>query len=108
MEEIYCPLCGKPNPVENKFCDFCLAHLKPPGGESPEPGEVQFPGIDNNQDGLGSHASDSEVPSWLSEIKGEDQGETEQLPEPESGTGKPDEPISEWMTGISEAEESVS
>jgi hypothetical protein len=104
MEEIYCPLCGKPNPVENKFCDFCLAHLKPPEGESPESDKVQFPGIDDNQDGLGNHASDSEVPSWLSEIKGEDQGETEQLPETEPGTGKPDEAISDWMTGISEAE----
>lgn len=108
MEEIYCPLCGKPNPAENKFCDFCLAHLKPPEGGLPEPDAVQFPGIDNNQDGLGSHASDSEVPSWLSEIKGEDQGETEQLAEPEPESGKSDEPILDWMSGISEAEESDS
>ena len=108
MEEIYCPLCGKPNPAENKFCDFCLAHLKPPEGESPKPDEVQFFGIDSNQDGLGSHASDSEVPSWLNEIQGEDQGDTEQQAEPESETVKPDEPISDWMTGISEAEESDS
>lgn len=108
MEEIYCPLCGKPNPAENKFCDFCLAHLKPPEEGSPKPDEVQFPGIDNNQDGLGSHTSDSEAPSWLSELQGEDPGEIEQLDEPEPGSGKPDEPISDWMTGFSEADDSDS
>jgi hypothetical protein len=106
MEEIYCPLCGKPNPIENKFCDFCLGHLKPPEGDAPE--EVHLPGIDDNQDGLGSHTSDSEAPSWLSDIQGEDSEEIEQLGEPEPGLEKSEETISDWMTGISGVEESDS
>ena len=106
MEEIYCPLCGKPNPIENKFCDFCLAHLKPPEEDAPE--EVHFSGIDDNQDGLGNHTSDSDAPSWLSDLQGEDSEEIGQLSEPEPGLEKSEETISDWMTGISGVEESDS
>jgi hypothetical protein len=104
MEEIYCPLCGKPNPVENKFCDFCLAHLKPPEEEIPE--EVQFPGIDNNQDGLGDHTSEPETPSWLGETQAGEPEEDLQPVEKDPGLEVPEEPISDWMSEISEAEDS--
>ena len=102
MEQVYCPLCGKPNPVDNKFCDFCLAHLEPSEGESSQTTEGTFPGIEDNQNGLGGHSSESEVPNWLSELNQSDSKDVEEPIDPGSGLGKPAESISEWMTGIPE------
>lgn len=102
MEQVYCPLCGKPNPVDNKFCDFCLAHLEPSEGEPSQTTEGTFPGIEDNHNGLGGHSSESEVPNWLSELNESDSKEAEEPIDPGSGLGKPAESISEWMTGIPE------
>ena len=53
MEFVHCPLCGKPNPVENKFCDFCLGHLKPGEQTSADISEQPLSGTEDNRHGLG-------------------------------------------------------
>lgn len=107
MEEMYCPLCGKPNPVENKFCDFCLAHLHPPDSRQAE-SETQIPTeIGENQGGLGGHAADSEVPDWLSELQQSTQSEEEEPVEPGSELSQPDDSVSDWMSDISGDEDAT-
>ncbi|MBE9475054.1 MAG: zinc ribbon domain-containing protein [Chloroflexi bacterium] len=101
MEETYCPLCGKPNPIDNKFCDFCLAHLHPQEGGSTDSEALSIPGIEDNQDGLGGHESDSNVPDWLSELQQSNEMENEETLDSESELGQPANAISDWMTGVS-------
>jgi hypothetical protein len=101
MEENYCPSCGKPNPIDNKFCDFCLAHLHPQEGGSAGSEGLEIPGIEDNQNGLGGHESDSKVPDWLSELQQSNEIENEKPPVSESELGQPADAISDWMTGVS-------
>ena len=69
MDQISCPSCGKQNPADNKFCDFCLSDLHPADGGEIESG-VQVPPLPgDNREGLGSHETDSDVPDWLSELQ---------------------------------------
>lgn len=102
MEQINCPMCGKPNPIENKFCDFCLAHLPRSEGDSVDSEGADFSGIGENEQGLGGHESDSKVPDWLSELQGSDEIQSEGTPDSDSGLGQPADAISDWMTGLSE------
>jgi hypothetical protein len=69
VEEISCPLCGKPNPVDNKFCDYCLANLHPLADRPIEPDPQMPPPIGEDQQGLGGYESESEVPDWLRELQ---------------------------------------
>ena len=101
MEEIYCPQCGKTNPIDNKFCDFCLAHLHPQEGGSADSESISVPGIGENQNGLGGHDSDSNVPDWLSELQQSKEVENEEPLDSDSELGKPADAISDWMTGVS-------
>ncbi len=101
MEEIYCPLCGKPNPIDNKFCDFCLAHLHLQEGGSADSEALSVSGIGDNQNGLGGHESDSNVPDWLSGLQQSNEMENEEPLDSDSGLGKPADAISDWMTGVS-------
>jgi hypothetical protein len=101
MEEILCPLCGKPNPIDNKFCDFCLAYLHPRDGDSVHSDALNAPGVWENQNGLGGHESESKVPDWLSELQQSDEKGIEEPLESDSEYGQPADAISDWMTGVS-------
>ena len=101
MDEINCPLCGKPNPVENKYCDYCLGLLEPHESGSTEPGDSLLPESEDNHEGLGGHSSDSEAPDWLSELE---QSSTEES-DPAGGLDLGLElPTSDWMPGSSQQE----
>jgi hypothetical protein len=69
VTQISCPSCGKQNPVDNKFCDFCLSELHSAGGGEMESGLKVPPRFGDNHEGLGGHETDSEVPDWLSELQ---------------------------------------
>ncbi len=101
MEEINCPSCGKPNPIDNKFCDFCLSNLHHLGGDSAETGGVNYSGIGEDQRGLGEQESDSKVPDWLSELQASSEIESEKTSNSDSELGQPAEAISDWITGVS-------
>lgn len=101
MEEIFCPSCGKPNPINNKFCDFCLAHLHPQEGGSADSEGLEGPEVGDNQNGLGGHESDSNVPDWLSELQQSNEIENEKPLGTDSELGQPADAISDWMTGVS-------
>ena len=107
MEEIYCPQCGKTNPIDNKFCDFCLAHLHPQEGGSADSESLSLPGIGDNQNGLGGHESDSDMPDWLSELQQSKEIENGEPLDSDSELGKPADAISDWMTGVSGDGEAV-
>jgi hypothetical protein len=104
MEEVLCPLCGKPNPPENKFCDFCLAHLKPV--EHTVTGEPKYESID---EGITSDSKDKEsgsyVPEWLQRQQQLEQEKRDGQVEPLSASDKAPESVPDWITGISKDEE---
>jgi hypothetical protein len=106
VEVVHCPLCGKSNPVENKFCDFCLGHLKP-GEQTPaDISEQPLSGTEDNRHGLGGRENDAELPEWLKEIQQEEANESPQPGEPisdmgltaESGADRLTEPPGEEVT----------
>lgn len=105
MEEINCPFCGKPNPFENTLCDYCLANLHPPAGESGDPGTHSDAGLWENRAGLGQPEGDSEASDWLRALKQPDQEETIETGEQDSGLGQPSDAISDWITGEYRGEE---
>lgn len=98
MDEIHCPLCGKPNPVDNKYCDFCLAHLEPHESGQVEPGETLIPGSEENRDGLGGHGAEAETPDWLRELQQSGASESEAAGDQDLGL---ELPASDWMPGSS-------
>lgn len=104
MDEIHCPLCGKPNPLENKYCDYCLGLLEPHDGESAGPGESLIPESEDNRAGLGGHSSDSEAPDWLSELQGSSTSEIEPVGDRDLGLELPAADTSDWMPGSSRKE----
>ncbi len=101
MDEIHCPLCGKPNPVENKYCDYCLGLLDPPASESAGPEESLIPESEDNREGLGGHSSDSESPDWLRELQ--ESGTSEIGPAGDQDLGL-ELPASDWLPGSSAKE----
>ena len=98
MDEIICPLCGKPNPVENKYCEYCLGYLetqefKPDGSGSA--------GHEQNWQGSEETPPDSrrdlEDPRSTGETEG-DKGLGLELPAADT---------SGWMPGSSSEEQST-
>lgn len=95
MEQISCPSCGKSNPSNNKFCDFCLSDLYPAGHGEEETGGQE------NREGLGGHESDATVPDWLSELQESSQTGSEEPVEDEVVEGGQEEAVSDWMSEVS-------
>jgi hypothetical protein len=107
MEHISCPSCGKPNPIDNKFCDFCLSHLHPNSSGEEEFG-AQIPSINaENQGGLGGHESEAQEPNWLGETGQSNQVEREEPPGLESYAGQQSDSVTEWMSEVSGEEEGI-
>ncbi|MBK5106573.1 MAG: zinc ribbon domain-containing protein [Anaerolineales bacterium] len=103
MDEINCPLCGKPNPVENKYCEYCLGHLE---NEESSPKDPVFSDSDENQDGLGGHSSEAEKPEWLNRPEGSSSSEIEP-PREDLGLALPAADTSDWMPGSSKEDPSI-
>lgn len=107
MEEISCPQCRKTNPIDNKFCDFCLAHLHPQERGLADSESLSIPGIGDDQNVLGGHGSDSNVPDWLSELGQSKEIENGESLDSDSELGKPADAISDWMIGVSDDSEAT-
>jgi hypothetical protein len=102
VDEIFCPLCGKPNPIENKYCDYCLAYLEPR-----ETGDPLIPGSETNQGGLGGHSTDEQAPAWLKKIQGSETSDDEISGEQDLGLELPAADTSDWMPGSSKKKSEV-
>ncbi len=115
MEEVRCPLCGKPNPAELEVCQFCEARLKPLTGagnseledwlgslRSGSSGESQTPSTpswerseDDSADWLASLRKEPDVDDG----KAQESGETEWWAPP-PGTDAQDEGFPDWLADI--------
>ena len=105
MDEINCPLCGKPNPVENKYCEYCLGFLE--RQESDSSGS-ELSDREENRDGLGGHSSEDVQPEWLTNFQ--DSGSSEKEPQEDGGLGLSSWPAadtSDWMPGSSKEDPST-
>lgn len=87
MDFIDCPLCGKPNPAENKFCDFCLGHLEPPGPTSADSSSQSISRTEDSSRAKGETLGEADIPDWLKEIQGEDERDVSQSSESGSAPG---------------------
>jgi len=89
MDEIRCPMCGKPNPADRDECQYCGARLKPLIAQPGEP-EAGAPFSPGDFEGAPEEAADlppmpeGAVPDWLQALRpegeeagpaGEDEGE---------------------------------
>jgi hypothetical protein len=115
VELISCPSCGKKNPADNKFCDFCLSDLHPAGSGRVEPGNQVPPPHGDNSEGLGGHEHDSDAPEWLSGLQQSAQPDGEGSIGKGSDEGQQTDPVADWMSEISgekddlpDAEDSIS
>jgi hypothetical protein len=75
--------------------------LHPQEGGSADSESLSLPGIGDNQNGLGGHESDSNMPDWLSELQQSKEIENGEPLDSDSELGKPADAISDWMTGVS-------
>jgi hypothetical protein len=96
MDEIFCPLCGKPNPVENTFCEYCLGFLDHDKAQSKD---SVFSDSEENLNGLDAQDSEGESPEWLrslhdSEREHKDTGANDDL-----GLELPAADTSDWLPG---------
>jgi hypothetical protein len=99
MNEIICPLCGKPNPPDLEECKYCQAPLKTGGFIVPPEGEGELiepnssassTGAEENQpaDQATSTNLEQSVPDWLKETEASFLGPTEGEP----SAGEAEEP----------------
>ncbi len=127
MEEIRCPMCGKPNPAEEEVCQFCEARLKPlivsPFSEEIDGVDSEMPNwlseeLAGKTDALGSSAAPTEEarPSqeaveednWLEQLRpqGADAelapAEAGEPSAPETADSLYDEPLPEWLSSPAE------
>jgi hypothetical protein len=104
VDEINCPLCGKPNPVENKYCEYCLGFLE--RQESDSSGS-ELSDREENRDGLGGHSSEEVQPEWLTNFQ--DSGSSEKEPQEDGGLGLelPAADTSDWMPDSSKEDPST-
>jgi hypothetical protein len=122
MDELRCPMCGKPNPADRDVCQYCQARLKPlqapPPEESLPPSESQvdqpdwlnsmrpMDTEDSFTDDLSSENYDErgELPDWLSNLR----GGSETSDAPQDAEDEPAEAYSASETPQSTAPEAAS
>lgn len=96
MEEIYCPLCGKPNPVENTYCEYCLGFLDHDKGQSKDP---VFSAGEEDLDRPDAQDPKGEPPEWLRSLQ-DSQSEDKDTSEIDGlGLELPAADTSEWLPG---------
>jgi hypothetical protein len=123
MEDIRCPMCGKPNPSNEDVCQYCGARLKPLTGPlSESPGEDDWLGSLRSEGDL-SDASDSDWASnedddsllgdqrdplaWLSALDDAPSREPERDVNPPVKESQPPEDLEPGFEGVQEPSEAV-
>jgi len=87
MDELRCPMCGKPNPADRDVCQYCQARLKPlqapppedpsSGSQSEQPDWLDSMRSMNDEDSYSEDFSSQEydeqgdLPNWLSNLRGD-------------------------------------
>ncbi len=127
MEEIRCPMCGKPNPAEEEICQYCEARLKPlivsPFSEDIDGADAEMPvwlrdELDDKTESLGKAATPPEESStpqeaddeddWLNQLRPQDSdaefapAETDEPSSPKTTGSLYDEPLPDWLTTSSD------
>jgi hypothetical protein len=75
MDDVRCPMCGKPNPPETVICKFCQARLEPLIAPSPsDSDDLSAPGSDTESASIESGI----LPDWLDDLRTEDEAPQEQ------------------------------
>ncbi len=107
MAEIRCPMCGKPNPDHIEVCQHCQARLKPLVASSPGESDSELPtwlrDMEGEKDEIPSSEQEADALEWLTQLRGEDEGESEpELSEaPDVETSPPFETEGEdWLQRI--------
>jgi len=75
MEDVRCPMCGKPNPPDEEVCQFCQARLRPIEGFAFSDGDLYFDSSKEPGKELGRDVNTSigpELPDWLKSFRQED------------------------------------
>lgn len=81
MAEVRCPMCGKPNPVENEVCQYCQARIKPlviPPPEEDATRELSPPSISPDTPRIIEPPDEEPIapgwlqPDWLQSLRDED------------------------------------
>jgi hypothetical protein len=104
VDEINCPLCGKPNPVENKYCEYCLGFLEPLERDSTD---SVLSDREENKDGLGGHSSEEVQPEWLTNIQDTDSSKKDPQEDRGLDLDLPAADTSDWMPGSSTEDSSL-
>lgn len=86
MNEIRCPMCGKPNPAENDVCQFCQARLKPLTGPISD-----LPGGRDEDDWLGSLRSEGDL---------SDAGDTDWIDDGEAASDDDQRDPLDWLSNL--------
>lgn len=110
MDDIKCPMCGKPNPAAAEVCEFCQARLKPlilGGQKDADPADWlaglrltdEPPATEPNPPQTAPEEDDSS--DWLSRIRARRQSEASEDEPAEEGQAS----MSDWLAGLREQEE---
>ncbi|NPV75069.1 MAG: zinc ribbon domain-containing protein [Anaerolineae bacterium] len=120
MDEIRCPMCGKPNPAIAEICQYCQAQLKPLGRlgdeqppEQPSPDwldEVRssstLPFDESISEEISKPGGEEDIPGWLARIRQREREEQEALQGSEGLSFDTEaEELPDWTAGIIELEE---
>lgn len=79
MVDIRCPMCGKQNPAEAITCKYCQARLKPLNILSPDDSDNTLSSSTTKPDQPGSESFESDLPDWLTELRGDTRDQTAAL-----------------------------
>jgi len=97
VDEIYCPLCGKPNPVENTFCEYCLGYLDTDSDarDAEKPADAK-----QSPEGMDKISFEGEPGSWLDGSRDDSSTQGEE-PTEDRGLGLelPAADTSGWLPG---------
>lgn len=114
MEEIRCPMCGKPNPDHLEICQHCQARLKPlimswqddsaAGTNEPDSGLPDWLRLDQSDEAtLHDEAppeADSEDDDWLTRLRREGDSEPVEIPPPDEHAESGEPESEDWLLRI--------
>jgi hypothetical protein len=91
MDDVRCPMCGKPNPADLEVCQFCQARLKP-FQIDPSSG-AELPAINQPSTPEGASSEEAALPDWLQSLR----QRQENLPD----EAEPQEDVPDWLSNLS-------